>query len=592
MSKTSVVDPTHDPAVNFTVAYLELIERALDITYNAQGEPVCVPDGITFDALASLAVELDQLLRGDDARAAINACKHFGEEHIQSVGFGHVSDFDAFVKVGFLYSERVVLWDILSSRIIPPGGVRESSRGVIADIVCNLLLLRAVVEKGGCVILPHPLAWSEAAREIVKELTEAGNRSASALGLSMALVAIDEGIPLHPFTLATSRARPIPSGFAEPEHDDAYSEENHNFGTAATALMGASEFGFLRDIRIDHFYEITLAHPDLHRLLRKQFAALTGLTPQQTRKEMEGIYAELKHLATTRDTAISNYRVEGVVATAGLVASAATMLTSPAGATIMAILGLAPTVISVTRRWLAHPQKNVIVQAFSDLRSARPFTVEFPTVIPRIADVVPVADADLVQHIDAIMGERWTEDAHHYLEGLPEDTAIRVLEALHPEQMFSLVNYRSRQEDYIGDYLTYVWEASPDAFWRHIEQTFMSEEGLLMCDRTDVDDVLTSVDMPVAIWMTLLRFVPSVYKEILVAGTPHRYKEVTGPELVDYQLEQLMKVISYQLLESGSRAEKQVAFCLWLSNLDAASRSIVDVLLLKMFPEGLPTWLA
>jgi hypothetical protein len=307
---------------------------------------------------------------------------------------------------------------------------------------------------------------------------------------------------------------------------------------------------------------------------------------------MEGIRAELRHLATTRDTTISNYRIEGVVATAGLVASAATMLTSPAGATIMAILGIAPTAITVTRRWLAHPQKNVIVQAFSDLRSARPFTVEFPTEIPRIEDAAPVADADLVQHIDAVMGEHWTEDAHQYLEQLQEDTAIRVLEALLPEQMFSLVNYRSRQEDYIGDYLTYVWGASPDAFWRHIEQTFTSEEGLLMCDRTDIDDVLTSEDMPVAVWMTLLRFVPSVYKAILVTGTPHRYKEVTGPELVDYQLEQLVKVISYQLLDSGSRAEKQVVFCLWLSNLDAASRSSVDVLLSRMFPGGLPRWLA
>lgn len=592
MSKTSAVDVGQDPAVSFTLAYLEIIERTLDITYNSQGEPICVHNRITIDALTSLAFELSQLLTGDHARAAVNACKLFGEEHIQSVGFGHVSDFDAFVKVGFLYSERVVIWDILSSRVIAPSSIRDASKGVIADIACNLLLLRPVANKGGIVILPHPLAWSETARKIAEELNVVENKSAPAFGLSMALVAIDEGIPLHPFTLAISKERPGSSGYAVSEKKDGYTEENHNFGVAATALMGAPEFNFLRDIRVDHFYEITLAHPDLQRGLRKQFALLNGLSPQQSRKEIEAVYAELKQLALARDTAVSSYKVEGVVATAGLVASAATLVASPAGATVMAILGIAPTVISVTRRWLAHPQKNVIVQAFSAIRSARPFTVEFPTAMLRIEEVVPVADADLAQHIDAVMGERWTEDAHHYLERLPEDTAIRVLEALHPEQMFSLVNYRSRQEDYIGDYLAYVWEASPDAFWRHIEQTFISEEGMLMFDLTDVDDVLASEDMPVAVWMTLLRFVPAVYGEILAAGTPHRYKEVTGPELVDYQLEQLVKVISYQLLESRARAEKQVAFCLWLSNLDAAARLTVDILLPMIFPLGSPEWLA
>lgn len=589
MSKVPAIDTTCDPAVKFTLAYLGIIERALGITYTSQGEPVCLPQKITIGALASLAFDLDQLLKSDEARAAIDACKQFGQEHIQSIGFGHVSDFDAFVKVGFLYSERVVLWDILSSRVITPGSVKESSKGVIADLACNLLLLRPTVEKGGCVVLPHPLAWSQAAREIAKELAKAGSKSTSALGLSMALIAVDEGIPLHPFTLVTSLGSRRPLFFGS-DKDQAYTEENHNFATAATAVMGAPAFNFLRDIRIDRFYEVTLAHPDLHRFLRKLFSSLNGMTPQQTRKEMEGIYAELRKLATTRDTAIANYKVEGAVATAGLVASAATMLTSPGGATVMAILGIAPTAIAVTRRWLAHPQRNVIVQAFFDLHAACPFTVEFPTEIPLIEDATPVADADLLRHIEAVTDAHWTEDAHQYLEELPEDTAIRVLEALRPEQMFSLVNYRRRQEDYIGDYLTYVWKASPDAFWRHIEQMLMSEDGLLMCDRTDIDDVLTSEDMPIAVWMTFLQFIPSVYKEILTTGTPQRYKEEGGPQLAGYQVEQLVKVMSYQLLESESMAAKQVVFCLWLSNLAEAPRSTVEFLLPKLFPEGLPKW--
>jgi hypothetical protein len=46
--------------------------------------------------------------------------------------------------------------------------------------------------------------------------------------------------------------------------------------------------------------------------------------------------------------------------------------------------------------------------------------------------------------------------------------------------------HRFREEDYIGDYLEYAWETSPDAFGRHIDQTFMSEDGMVQYDNDEV----------------------------------------------------------------------------------------------------------
>ena len=66
-------------------------------------------------------------------------------------------------------------------------------------------------------------------------------------------------------------------------------------------------------------------------------------------------------------------------------------------------------------------------------------------------------------HIDKIMDFDWTEDRHKYLTKLPEALAAKVLESLLPEQMQIIVNYRERQEDYIGDYLEYVWDSNERA---------------------------------------------------------------------------------------------------------------------------------
>jgi mRNA-degrading endonuclease toxin of MazEF toxin-antitoxin module len=574
-----------DDATKFTLAYLEIIERNLEISYTSQGEPICLPGKIRMESLSNLTEELNSLIFGEIGSNAIAAAKVYGKQHIQSIGFGHVSDFDAFVKTGFLCSERVVVWDILNSRILRPDNMTDDAQSVIADIACNLLLLRPVVELGGAAVLPHPLTWSEKARAISVTVPPVQKLSPSALGLLFAIAAIDDGLPLHPFTLAT---KPKPNTVSV--H---YSSAAHDLAFGLSSLMKDSEFSFLRTMRLVDFYRTTLNYPDLYRALRQRFASLAGLSPQASQKEVDALIAELKKLSGERDKAIANYWLDSSIASASVVTGTLTMTTSHAGATLLALLGLTPAAITAVRRLLARPSKNVIVQAFSDFATATPFHLELSTVIPDIGAMQNAAPGpDLAAHLESIRSADWTEDAHRYLEELDEDTAAAVLDALPVEQIDQLVNFRSRQEDYIGDYLEFVWHANPQAFWRHIDLTFRSDEGMLMYDLDGVHTVLTSEDMPLSVWMTLLRFIPRVYSTLLKSGKALRYKQDSGSVLADFQIGQLVEVISFQLLESSSKLQKQSMLRLWLSNLSTDEKATADLLLPIVFPAGLPGWLS
>jgi len=580
-----------DDAVIFTLAYLDKIEKNLNIRYSDQGEPICVPGEITVESLDALTHDLGILLRGLESQRALAAVRSFGGRHVQSVGFGHVSDFDALVKIGLLYSERVVLWDLLGSRILSPDNISDTAKNVIADIACNLLLLRSVVALGAVVVLPHPLLWSEKARQISSKFSILENASATALGLLFALAAIDNGLQLHPFTLNNS-TNPVSNGLGIAVTPDVRLNKAHEFSFGMKSLMERSDFQFLRDIPLENFYKTVARHPEFPRALRKQFVLLSGLSATESEKEMDAVSDELKKILITRANAIANYWVDGSLATASVITGAITMTASPVGATLLGIAGITPAFLTAVRRLFARPSKDVIVNAFSDLHSEAPFSLDFITQIPDITHLeTKNLDPDLLDHISTISNEPWTEDAHQYLENLEESTAIDVLNALPPEQIDQLVNYRHRQEDYIGDYLEFVWKLNPDAFWSHIEHTFTSADGMLMYDLDGVQQVLTSENMPLTVWMTLLKNIPSVYAEVLKDGKSLRYKNETGSYVSEHQADQLVEVFSYQLLESEESEIKQEFFADWIEHLLSSERQIVDILLSKVFSNDIPEWI-
>ncbi|GHV92712.1 hypothetical protein AGMMS50268_32150 [Spirochaetia bacterium] len=101
---------------------------------------------------------------------------------------------------------------------------------------------------------------------------------------------------------------------------------------------------------------------------------------------------------------------------------------------------------------------------------------------------------------EKFMAYEWTEDFHNDLSELPEEEAIQIIDSMTDEDIDFRVNARLHQEDYIADYLMFLWEINPDAFWKQIKATFDNNAGLLwggdmlhlriMCKELIPDDVL------------------------------------------------------------------------------------------------------
>lgn len=218
-----------------SLEYLATLEDRLGVSWESH-EPVCVID-IADDALIGLRTALTQLLQSELASEALDEAKAYGREHVQTVGFGIPSDFDHFAKLGFLYGERLILWDVISSRVLRTehGRGREAA---VAAIACNLLRLRGAIERGGAVILPHPLRWSTAAQHAAEEMRRSSRPSVLHVGLTMALAANSDGLSIRPYTHLHSTNQPT----SEPSlaDDEIYSKETFVFQQAIASLISTS----------------------------------------------------------------------------------------------------------------------------------------------------------------------------------------------------------------------------------------------------------------------------------------------------------------------------------------------------------------
>ncbi|MDP2925114.1 MAG: hypothetical protein Q8N99_01955, partial [Nanoarchaeota archaeon] len=59
----------------------------------------------------------------------------------------------------------------------------------------------------------------------------------------------------------------------------------------------------------------------------------------------------------------------------------------------------------------------------------------------------------------------WTEDLHLKLTELQAEDAKRIVESMDNFEIFEKVNNRQYQQDYIEDYLEYLWKISEPAYW-------------------------------------------------------------------------------------------------------------------------------
>lgn len=570
-----------DKATEFTLKYLDILEGRVNISWSEQHQPVCIVDNIKRQDIQDLSDDLDALLRGQLSEEARHATVAYGKDHIQTIGFGHASNFDQFIKLGFLYGERLVLWDVIGCRLITESDATPKRKNLLAQAACNLLLLRPVAENGGVVILPYPTYWSELARQVEIELQNNGNKCAATLGLSMALAAIDSGLPLHPYTLSLGGLQASATKDVIGDGSAFYSTENYLFNAAITSLLRDSKLAYLQDISIAEFYKIVSQYGELNHALRKHFfPTLLGLSPQQSQKEIDHLIDNLVDLIDKRNRALANYVADGGDATLSFVLP--TITTVLAGlSTIDALTtgSISLGLFSVLRKWLNTPEKNVIVQVFDDLKDVEmtlDLKIENPIETFNSDQIHIYPDIEDIYH--TFMSFSWTEQRHYFLKELPPEVVDKLLRCLTPEDFEIIVNYRRFQEDYIGDYLGELWEIDKISFWEHIGKMFESEEGLLVYDLDAHIQVMCSNDMLTDVWIKLLN-------SLLVA-----HHEELADQAWHYPLETLKDIIYFQIEVANGRDATKNTFMEWYARLPDQDRQLIDGFIEFIYKGDLPKW--
>lgn len=566
----------HDKATLLTLQYLDIIENNLKITWNAQGQPVCIIDWLESDFILVLRDILSDFLSGKLSEEARQATIEFGKAHIQTVGFGHTSDFDKFVKLGFIYGERVVLWDVILSRLIFEQTVTHRLKTLLAQAACNLLLLRPIAERGGLVILPHPISWSSLAAKVDAELRLQGNRSAADLGLSMALAAIEEGLPLHPYTLLIDKTPPT-AQLVEGNHEERlYSQENYIFHSVITSLLGDKRMAFLEGVPANDFHLIVTKHKELQRALRKHFISdLKGLSHQQVEVELNHLSEDLIKLIEKRNKAVFDYIAEGGEATSTFAITAITVLKAGLPALdALATGGLTVALSTAIRKWVNRPEKNVIVQAFQELKEIDTQRQSYQIQ----AEEFTVIHESIAEIYSQFMSFSWTEERHHFLETLSPEVAKELLDVLEPNDLDVIVNYRRFQEDYIGDYLTYLWSVDEESFWTHIGRTFESPEGILLYDNDYHIRVMCSHDMPFTIWLNMIN-------SILILS-----RSKSEDSFIGCQLDVMSRIFRHQTEVSTTIKEKRFALIELFNSLAEPDKKLMLLFLNSTYKHDLPSW--
>jgi hypothetical protein len=571
-----------DDASAFTLSYLSLIESSLKILWTEAGVPLFRPECVTDDECQKLRSELHDLFTGQPAERALQSTRAVKSSLIQCVGFGIAKQLDSMVKLGFLYGERLVLWDVMLNLLNHRSFIIDQKL-CIGETACNLLLLRSLAKAGAVVILPHPVVWCDLARYVADELKARGNSSIPDYGLSMALATFEDGFTLHPFTVVKNQ-QPGALEDLSSLQGEFYSRENYVFQHAISSLLADESFSFLDRISAADFYSVASKYPQLHHEMRKHLALLTsGLTKTQVEQTLIESRRELHEQIEKRNGAFRLHALDSTLATAMAMTSTLTVLgglpeDTGAMLTLAAGAGLTPTLCEAGRKWLSPPDGPVLVQAFSEMRqseSAQAINLQKPK-----TDTANfgTANPEVQRHKDLFMSEDWVEQRHQYLQRLPLAMARAVLRSLTTEELHSNVNNRQLQNDYIGDYLSEVYEIDEESFWSHIQASLQHEDGLLIYDGDRHVEIMCSETIPNKVWNQLLKSFESF---------SHRADSLAWSA---YERQIMSEIVNAQLTRFAD-SNRVASFGRWFRGLPTKSAAWVVEGIQEVNAGIIPNWL-
>lgn len=106
-----------------------------------------------------------------------------------------------------------------------------------------------------------------------------------------------------------------------------------------------------------------------------------------------------------------------------------------------------------------------------------------------------------------LINRHWTEELHLGLQEIDEEDAIKIVESMNEEEIIYKVNSRRFQQDYIADYLEYLWEISEKSFWKHVKETFNENVGLLWSDNMFYFERLCYENIPSSILSVVVEYI-------------------------------------------------------------------------------------
>jgi hypothetical protein len=115
-------------------------------------------------------------------------------------------------------------------------------------------------------------------------------------------------------------------------------------------------------------------------------------------------------------------------------------------------------------------------------------------------------DKELNEKKKELMKPDWTETLHHALEELQPADAKRIVESMTDDEIYSKVNNRQSQEDYIADYLEYLWDISESSFWKHVKTTLDVRQHLLWSDNMFHFKMLCSKNIPNDVLIAVINY--------------------------------------------------------------------------------------
>ncbi len=289
-----------DDAAALARQYLEALTRHLNPLKLDNGDVMILPNRILPSTVRALASDLQDVLGGTFSEKARRATTSCGDLYVQSVAFGSIRDFNLTLKVGLLYSDRVVLWDILASQCaqivhrtfgkrFPSLGLSPNDAECIATIASNVLSLAPLVEDGSVTVLPHPFAWSTNARISDRRAAEGyyGIFYSSDVGRTLATaLSVANELNLHPYSVLSSIPDLSELPKLLPAIDKYISSQNQSLQRSYAEILAAGEFCYIDKLSVAQFYGILKDHTYVADELQNLIGELGGKTEQQLRHRL------------------------------------------------------------------------------------------------------------------------------------------------------------------------------------------------------------------------------------------------------------------------------------------------------------------